>query len=175
VGSDVRAAQTAASHARRCRDCGFCNDITANNGELETRAKKPEWTIVHSEMVSQAEAPPHELEYVPDAPEPTLTEFDAADVVDNMLPMGNIPESELLRVEASPPLSEMEQMERDIEERGGTAHYFEVKMIGKPKKSKPIMYARNVLQSKRKGSRLASLWTTLCPPKSLFPSVCRTR
>jgi hypothetical protein len=70
------------------------------------------------------ELPPHELEYVPDAPEPTLTEFDAASVADNLSPIGDKPTNEQLHVEASPPLSKMEQMERDIEEQGGTAHYF---------------------------------------------------
>jgi len=92
--------------------------------------KQPQVTRADVKIVASAttspptEAPPHELEYVPDAPEPTLTEFDAAGVLDNLSTIVDIPESELLRVEASPPLSKIEQMERDIEERGGTAHYF---------------------------------------------------
>ncbi len=69
---------------------------------------------------------------MPDAPEPTLTEFDAvADTKQDDGLLAEIPEMEKSpkvtfseEAQASPPLSEMEQMERDIEEQGGTAHYF---------------------------------------------------
>jgi hypothetical protein len=72
--------------------------------------------------------PPHELEYVPDAPEPTLTEFDAvADTKQDDELLAEIPEMEkppkvtFSEEDHAPPKS---KMERDIEERGGTAHYF---------------------------------------------------
>jgi hypothetical protein len=101
---------------------------------LLARAKhKPQVTHARVEVVASAttssppDAPPRELEYVPDAPAPTLTEFDAATVVGNLETMVSKPENErqarelAALPEALPPTS---KMERDIEERGGTAHYF---------------------------------------------------
>ncbi len=101
---------------------------------LLARAKhKPQVTRARVEVVASAttlpppESPPHELEYVPDAPDSTLTEFDAATVMDNLTPVGVIPETERQARElATLPEASLPQskMERDIEERGGTAHYF---------------------------------------------------
>jgi hypothetical protein len=79
------------------------------------------------EAVTQAEAPPPELEYVPDAPEPTLTEFDAVAVEAETAEylkssdMKKSPKATFSEEDHAPPKS---KMERDIEERGGTAHYF---------------------------------------------------
>jgi hypothetical protein len=93
--------------------------------------KQPQVTRTNVEIVASATTlpPPEPL---PDAPDSILTEFDAvADTkqADGLLP--EIPEMEKpLKVtfseeaQASPPLSKMEQMERDIEERGGISHYF---------------------------------------------------
>jgi hypothetical protein len=74
------------------------------------------------------ESPPRELEYVPDAPAPTLTEFDAvADMKqdDELLAepsyLKKSPKVTFSEEGYAPPKS---KMERDIEERGGTAHYF---------------------------------------------------
>jgi hypothetical protein len=107
--------------------------IAAFDSLLARVKHKPQVTRTRVEVVASAttepppELPPHELEYVPDAPEPTLTEFDAAGVLDNLTPIGVKPETErqarelATLPEALPPTS---KMERDIEERGGTAHYF---------------------------------------------------
>jgi hypothetical protein len=79
---------------------------------LLARAKhKPQVTRTRVEVVASAtttsppESPPEPL---PDAPDSTLTEFEAASVADNLSPIGDIPTNKPLRVEASPPLSEIE-------------------------------------------------------------------
>jgi hypothetical protein len=97
---------------------------------LLARAKhKPQVTRARVEVVASATTlpPPEPPEPLPDAPKPTLTEFDAATVMDNLLPIGNIPSNEgQARELAALPEASLPQskMERDIEERGGTAHYF---------------------------------------------------
>jgi transposase-like protein len=97
---------------------------------LLARAKhKPQVTRTNVEIVALATTDlPHELEYVPDAPEPTLTEFDAvADTKQDDGLLAEIPEMEKPPIvtfseeDHAPPKS---KMERDIEEQGGTAHYF---------------------------------------------------
>lgn len=95
---------------------------------------QPQVTRTNVEIVASAttepppHAPPHELEYVPDEPEPTLTEFDAvadtkqADgLTDKSSEMKKSPKVTFSEEDHAPPKS---KMERDIEERGGTAHYF---------------------------------------------------
>jgi hypothetical protein len=102
-------------------------DHAAWNSLLARAKHKPQVTRTRVEVVASAttlpppDAPPHELE---DAPAPTLTEFDAAEVMDSDVHFAEIPqklENEPQFVEALPPTS---KMERDIEERGGTDRYF---------------------------------------------------
>jgi hypothetical protein len=95
---------------------------------------QPQVTCADVEIVASAttepppEAPPHELEYVPDAPEPTLTEFDAVaatkqanELLAESSDMKKSPKVTFSEEGYAPPKS---KMERDIEEQGGTAHYF---------------------------------------------------
>lgn len=95
---------------------------------------QPQVTRTNVEIVASAttypppEQPPRELEYVPDEPEPTLTEFDA--VADTKQADGLTDKSSEMKKSSKVTFSEEDhappksKMERDIEERGGTAHYF---------------------------------------------------
>jgi hypothetical protein len=97
-------------------------EATAAWNSLCSVFRQPQVTHARVEVVASATTLPP-----PDAPAPTLTEFDAASVIDNLSPTGDIPSTErqarelATLPEALPPKS---KMERDIEERGGTAHYF---------------------------------------------------
>lgn len=90
---------------------------------LKDGQRKPAASFDAAGLVSQAEAPPHELEYVPDAPEPTLTEFDAkeTELLAESSNMKKLPKVTFSEEDHAPPKS---KMERDIEERGGTKYYF---------------------------------------------------
>jgi uncharacterized protein YukE len=92
---------------------------------------QPQVTRTRVEVVASATTlpppePPHEP--LPDAPDSTLTEFDAvADTKQDDELLAEIPEMEkppkvtFSEEDHAPPKS---KMERDIEEQGGTAHYF---------------------------------------------------